>query len=121
MGVAAFIIGLLILIFVTEKVTPRILGFEKKKISGTPAQNIDRWGRVIIFLTFISTQWFVITSNSFILFKLHSMAYLSLLLGFQAVLEFIYIKESKQYINTTFILIMVLILVYNMDYFISQD
>ena len=116
-----FLIGLLILLLVVEKITNKILGVEKKKISETSGKNIDRWGRGIILVIFLSTLWFVITIDSDILTKLYWMTNLALLIGFQAITEFIFIKKSKQYISTSIMLILGLILMYNIDKFPFWD
>ena len=59
----------------------------------------------------------MVTINSDILTKLYWMIHLTLLLGFRAIMEFIFIKESKQHISTTIILIFGLIIMYNIDKF----
>ena len=43
-----------------EKILNRLLGVEKKKISETPGKNVDRWGRGIILIFFLSTLPFFI-------------------------------------------------------------
>ncbi|WP_458414875.1 DUF4181 domain-containing protein [Schinkia sp. CFF1] len=107
------ILILIVLLILIEKLTNKILGEQKKKISETPGKNIDRWGRGIILVIFLSTQWFVITNDSENILKLYWMTYLALLFGFQAIMEFIYIKDSKQYISTTILLILGLFIMYN--------
>ncbi|WP_404451870.1 DUF4181 domain-containing protein [Virgibacillus necropolis] len=121
MKFVAFFIGLLILLFVVEKVTNKILGVERKKVSETSGKNLDFWGRGIILVIFLSTLWFVITNNSDILTKFYWMTYLALLIGFQVIMEFIFIKESKQYISTTLLLILCLVVMYNIDNFPFLD
>nr|WP_256522463.1 DUF4181 domain-containing protein [Halobacillus sp. A5] len=103
--------------FVTEKITNKILRVEKVRISETSGKNLDRWGRGIILLVFIITLWFVIDLNSDALIKYYLMAYLAIILGFQAIMEFTFIKDSKQYISTMIILLMSLIIMYNVDKF----
>ncbi|GGH19930.1 hypothetical protein GCM10008013_16970 [Paenibacillus segetis] len=46
---------------------------------------------------------------------------LALLFGFYAIMEFIFIKETKQYISTTIILIIVLVIMFNLDQFPLLD
>lgn len=115
----AVLISLFIVLFFVEKGVNKILGVEEMKISETPGKNVDRWGRGIILVSFLITLWFVITINSDIITKLYWMTYLALLTGFQAILEFVFFKESKQYISTIIILILGLILLYNIEFFIA--
>ncbi|WP_430786954.1 DUF4181 domain-containing protein [Virgibacillus flavescens] len=116
MKVVAFLVILLILLFVLEKTTNKLLGVQKEKIANTPGKNIDRWGRGIILIIFLITLWFVIEKDSDVILKLYFMIYFALLSGFQAVLELIYIKDSKQYISTTILLLVGLIIIYNTDF-----
>ncbi|MCP3029008.1 DUF4181 domain-containing protein [Halobacillus sp. A5] len=117
MEFVAFLIVLIAMMFVTEKITNKILRVEKVRISETSGKNLDRWGRGIILLVFIITLWFVIDLNSDALIKYYLMAYLAIILGFQAIMEFTFIKDSKQYISTMIILLMSLIIMYNVDKF----
>ncbi|MFC7320577.1 DUF4181 domain-containing protein [Halobacillus campisalis] len=117
MNFLAFLIFLIIVMFLLEKITVKKLRIEKIRISETSGKNLDRWGRGIILLIFLSTLWFVIDSNSDSLTKFYFMTYLALLLGFQAIMEFVFIKGSKQYITTTILLLMSLIIMYNIDKF----
>ncbi len=112
-----FLIVLITLMFMTEKITNKILRVEKVRISDTSGKNLDRWGRGIILSVFLSALWFGIDINSDALIKYFFMSYLAITLGFQAIMEFIFIKDSKQYISTMMLLIMSLIIVYNVDNF----
>lgn len=102
-----------------EKITNKILGVQKKKVSETPGKNIDRWGRGIILVIFLSTLWFVITNDSDKILKLFWMTYLVLSIGFQAIMEYIYVKDSKQYISTIILLIVFLITIYNIEFLLG--
>lgn len=110
---------LLLLFFVLEKVINKFLGVEKKKISDTPGKKIDQWGRGITLFIFLFALWFVVDSDSFLVKKLFWMSYLILLGGFQAVLEYIYLKNTKQYITTVIMVIVTLIFIFNMELFID--
>ncbi|MCD5324570.1 DUF4181 domain-containing protein [Pontibacillus sp. HN14] len=115
MKYVVFFLVLLLLMLVIEKVTNKTFGIQKKKVSETPGKHIDRWGRGILLVIFLSTLWFAIEEGSDHFVKLYWMTYLALLLGFQAVIEFIYIKDSKQYISTTIVLIVGLIIMANIE------
>ncbi|TXC92773.1 DUF4181 domain-containing protein [Metabacillus litoralis] len=119
MNLVLLLLILVLIIFLTEKLTYKILGVQKKKIAETRGKNIDRWGRGIILVIFLCTLWFVINQDSDTIMKLYWMVYLTFLLGFQAVLEFIFIKDSKQYLGTAIFLILGLIIIYNLDYLFS--
>ena len=99
-----FIIGLLILLFLIDKISNKILGVEKKKISETSGKNVDRWGGITILILFLITQWFGITNESDTLRMSYWMTYLAFLFGFQAIMEYIFIKESRQYMVASRIL-----------------
>ncbi|GGA46029.1 DUF4181 domain-containing protein [Paenibacillus physcomitrellae] len=109
----AFAIGLLLLVYVVVKITNKLLKIEEvESVSDTPGARIYRWGRVIIFIGFLVSLWYMTGNNSNLLHMYFWMIYTTLLLGFGAVMEFIYIKESKQYISTVIGLIVVLIAIY---------
>ncbi|MBM7602564.1 membrane protease YdiL (CAAX protease family) [Metabacillus crassostreae] len=119
MNLVLLLLILVLIIFVTEKLTYKILGVQKKNIDDIRGENIDRWGRGIILVIFLCTLWFVSNKDSDNIMKLFWMAYFTLLFGFQAVMEFIFIKDSKQYMGTAIILILGLIIIYNLDYLFS--
>ena len=89
------LIILFLVVFSVEKIIDKFWGVKRKSISETPGKRIDRWGRTIIVLIYLS---FIITTKGsnewqFVLF-------LTALLGFQTILEWKYLKDSKQYIST---------------------
>jgi hypothetical protein len=110
---------LFLLFFVLEKLINKFLGVEKKKISDTPGKKIDQWGRGITLFIFLFALWIVIDSDSLLVKKLFWMSYLIVLGGFQAVLEYIYLKNSKQYITSVIMVIVTLIFIFNMEIFID--
>ena len=114
-------IGLLILLFLVDKISNKILGIEKKKVSETSGKNVDRWGSIAILILFLITKWFGITNDSDTLRMSYWMICLAFLFGFQAIMEYIFIKESRQYISTTILLIIILFIVYNLDIFLFKD
>ena len=56
--------------------------------------------------------------NSHVPWKWYFILLLLCTIGFQAILEWKYIKNSKQYASTLIILIVSLILLFNIDFFI---
>ncbi|KGP90225.1 hypothetical protein N780_05790 [Pontibacillus chungwhensis BH030062] len=118
MNVIVLLLVFSILLFMVEKITTKILKVEKIMISETSGKKIDRFGRGVILLIFVSTLWFVVKNDSILITKLYFMTYLTFLLGFQAVMEFFFIKGSKQYISTVVVLVVSLILFYNFNEFL---
>lgn len=110
----ATVIGLLILLFVIEKIINKILSVEKKKISETSGRRINRWGQTVLFIILLFLLWFMIESSD-IQSMFYFTVYLALLFGYQAVMEFIFIKRSRQYISTAILLIIVLVVVFNLN------
>jgi Domain of unknown function (DUF4181) len=118
MGLLVFIIILFILFFLLEKVVNKLLGVKRQKISETPGKKIDRWGRGIttVILICIAIPYFIINSN--ISWKWYFILLLIFTLGFQAILEWKYIKNSRQYASTLITLIVGLIFMFNIEFFI---
>ena len=113
-----FFIVLIVFVLLLEKILNRLLGVEKKKISETPGKNVDRWGRCIILIFFLCTlPFFIMGDAPFI--KWYWIVYVIILFGFQSILEWKYLKSSKQYITTLVFLILTITFLYNLEYFIS--
>ncbi|MCM3600986.1 DUF4181 domain-containing protein [Robertmurraya korlensis] len=110
---------LLLLLFALEKLLNKFLKVEKKKISDTPGKKIDQWGRGIILVIFLSALWSVVNNDSFLIKKQFWMGYLILLGGFEAILEYVYLKNSKQYITTIIMVLVTLIFILNIERFIE--
>ena len=51
--------------------------------------------------------------------KWYWIVYVIILFGFQSILEWKYLKSSKQYITTLVFLILTITFLYNLEYFIS--
>jgi len=89
------LIILFLVAFSVEKIIDKFWGVKRKSISETPSKRIDRWGRTIIVLIYLS---FIITTKGSNEWQL--VLFLTALLGFQTILEWKYLKDSKQYIST---------------------
>ena len=118
MGLLIFIIILSILFFFFEKVVNKLLGVKRQKISETPGKKIDRWGRGIttVILICIAIPYFMI--NNHVPLKWYFILLLLFTIGFQAILEWKYIKNSRQYASTLITLIVGLIFMFNIEFFI---
>lgn len=110
----ATIVGLVILLLLVEKITNKLFSVEKKRISETPGNRMNRWGQAILFLIFLITLWFMVDSSD-IQRMTYFIIYLALLFGYQTIMEFMFIKESRQYISTAILLIIVLVIMYNLE------
>lgn len=119
MKVLVFLIILIILVFFLEKIINKLLHVEKKKISETPGKKLDRWGRGIILFIFLFTLPFIIFGDSTNFIKWYWIIYLTVLMGFQAFLEWKYLKNSKQYVNTIFFMILTGIIIFNIEYLLT--
>ncbi|MEK4244887.1 DUF4181 domain-containing protein [Psychrobacillus sp. FSL K6-2684] len=113
-----FFIVLIFIGFLLEKIINKLLRVEKKKISETSGKRIDRWGRGIILLIFLFTLPFVIFGDSTNIIKWYWIVYITLLMGFQAFLEWKYLENSKQYVTTIIFIILSVIIMYNIEYFL---
>ena len=122
--IGGFVVGFWVLIIVLviwvflEKILNKLLGIEKKKISETSGENVDRWGRGIILVIFLCTLPFVITKDTNVM-KWYWILYLILLLGFQSILEWKYLKDSKQYVTSLIFLMLSVIIMYNIECFLQ--
>ncbi len=110
----ATIIGLVILVFVIQKILIKILSVEKKKLSETSGKRIDRWGQRVFLVITLVMLWFMMGSSDLQNITYFTI-YLVLLSGYQAIMEFIFIKKSRQYISTTILLIILLVIMFNFD------
>jgi len=88
---------LFLVVFLVGKMIDKLLGIKRKDISETPGKSIDRWGRTLILFIFI---WSAFTEQSDAILKWQWVLFLTALVGFQTILEWKYLKGSKQYIST---------------------
>ena len=106
---------LIILVFSLDKIMKKWLGIDKEiKISETAGKRIDRYGRVIIFFISIGLIPVYITQEASVM-KWYLMLIFTLSFGFQAILEWKYLKGSKQYIKTIMFLILGVFLIYHIE------
>ena len=106
-----------ILVVLLEKGINKLLGVEKRKVSETSGKKVDQWGRVIILILFLCTlPIFIMKETSFSFMKWYWILYLIGLLGFQSILEWKYLRNSKQYVTTFILLIISVFILYNIEY-----
>ena len=118
MGLIVFIIILFILFFSLEKIVNKLLGVKRQKISETAGKKVDRWGRGIIVATFFGIAIPYFMFNDHISWKWYFVLLLIFSVGFQAILEWKYIKNSRQYVSTLIVLMASLIFMFNLEFFI---
>ena len=106
-------LAFLFMIFLLNKLMDKLLGIKKKgKIEDTPGKNIDRWGRGIIIIVFLFLILIFKDSSAFKwIFGLYWMS----LMGFRALLEWKYLKHSKQYISTLIFLMIFIVIFFNIQ------
>lgn len=114
-----FFIVLIFLEYLLEKIINKLLRVKKIKVSKTSGKNIDRWGRSIILVIFLCALPFVITKDTISVIKWYWIIYLIVLSGFQSILEWKYLKNSKQYVTTLIFLMLGVIIMYNIECFLQ--
>ena len=118
MGFTGYLVVFVIFLFSLEKISNKLLGVEKRKISETSGKNFDRWGRGIIFVISLCILPFAF-SKGIDGIKLFWILYTAIIWGFQAIMEWKYIKNSKQYVTTIILLMFVISMLYNIEHFIN--
>lgn len=110
----ATVIGLFILLFVVELGINNILSIEKEKVSETSGKRVYYWGHMLLFGFLLVLFWLMLESSDMQkMFYLTS--YLVVLFGYQSIMEFIFIKESRQYISSLVLFIVVLVIMLNIE------
>ena len=116
MGILVLIIVLLILVLLLEKILNKLLGIKKKeRLSETSGKNVDRWGRGIILVIFLCSLPFFIEQEASVMKWYYILFWISLL-GFESILEWKYLKNSKQYVSTLIFLMLFIIFMYNIEH-----
>ncbi len=112
------ILGLILFLYVLERIITTLFGIKKKgKISETTGKKVDRWGRVIILVFYLGALPFVVTKDVNVI-KWYFALYLLFAMGFQSIMEWKYLKNSKQYITTLILLMLSEAILINIEYFL---
>ena len=117
MRLLVFFIVLLMIVFLLEKIINKLLHVKTKKLSETSGKKIDRWGRGIILVISLCSLPLYFVYDTLNAIKWYWITFSTLLFGFQSILEWKYIKNSKQYVATIIFLIFTIISIYNIEYF----
>ena len=100
MWIWAILIVLALVVTSIENQVEKYLGVKRREISETPGKIVQRWGRTIIVVIFIFSYFSDTIQKSDVLLKWHWIVLIVTLMGFQVILEWKYLKGSKQYILT---------------------
>lgn len=115
MKILVFFLIFGLVLFLADKAIEKFLGIERGKISETSGRNIDRWGRGIIVVIFLSILWFVIDKDIDVM-KWYLIIYFVVSFGFQSILEWKFLRFTKQYVTTLVFLLISVIIFYNIEY-----
>ena len=99
-GIWAVLIVLALVAISIENQVEKFLGVKRREISETPGKRVQRWGRTIIVVVFIFSYFSSTVQESDVLLNTNWFVLIVTLMGFQVILEWKYLKESKQYITT---------------------
>lgn len=94
------VIVIILAVFLVEKIMEKYLGVKRKLISNIPGKRIDRWGRTIIVIIFLLSYFIALEKEIDVILKWNWFLFFTALMGLKTILEWKYIKESKQYIST---------------------
>ena len=100
MWIWAVLIVLVIVVISIEYQVDKFLGVKRREISETPGKIVQRWGTTIIVVIFIFSYFSPTIQESDVLLNNHWFVLIVTLMGFQVILEWKYLKGSKQYIPT---------------------
>ena len=100
MWIWAILIVLALVVISIENQVEKFLGVKRREISETPGKIVQRWGRTIIVVIFIFSYFSDTIQESDVLLPWHWFLLIVTLMGFQVILEWKYLKGSKQYIPT---------------------
>ena len=99
-GIWAVLIVLALVVVSIENQVEKSLGVKRREISETPGKSVQRWGRTIIVVVFIFSYFSSTVQESDVLLNTNWFVLIVTLMGFQVILEWKYLKGSKQYIQT---------------------
>lgn len=101
-----------------ERLLNKLFSVEKKSLSETPAKRIDQWGRGIITVITLCILPFAVGEDTNIT-RWFFTIFVIVLLGFQFILEWRYLRNSNKHIVTFTFLLVSVILMYNIEYLLK--
>lgn len=100
MDLLLFLIILVLVSFLVIWSIEKFLDIKKIDISETPGKQFNRWGGAIILVAFLCTYLFALTLDSVAILRWHGVLFFTIFIGFRALVEWKYTRESKQYVST---------------------
>ncbi|MEK3796810.1 DUF4181 domain-containing protein [Peribacillus sp. FSL H8-0477] len=118
MKFVVFILAVFFLFFFLEKGLRKWLGIHKVKISDTSYKKKDLTGRILIVVVLLCTYPYALTKGANVL-QWYFIFYSIVLFGVQTYLQWKYLKNSKEYILTLILLFLTVLVLYNIQLFIT--
>jgi hypothetical protein len=100
----AFSLLLILLVLINIILRKYILAEGSEKISDTNGKNVNRWVKGLLVLIAICIYFFVLDTTDYSTIKWFWLIFFSVAIGFQAFMEWKYLKDSKEYIISLIIL-----------------
>lgn len=110
-----FFLFLILIFILLEFVLNKLFRVQKRKISETPGKWINWWGRGIILGILILLPFVDQLHDRLDTIKWFWIFFIILAMGFQALLEWKYLKDSKQYITTLILIFFGVFIIYHLD------
>ncbi|QSS98863.1 DUF4181 domain-containing protein [Pontibacillus sp. ALD_SL1] len=112
--VYAALVILLILLLSLETIIRKKFNIERRYVTDTKGKHIDRWGRGVLLLIAISVLGYAIFSHASGM-KWYLMGIYVAQFGFQAIMQWMFLKRSKEYVITSVYLALGVLTIYNID------
>lgn len=104
--------------FALERGLVKVFGIKRKSLSETAGKKIDQWGRGILLVVHLSVLLFILQMELNI--KWYLISFFITSFGFQMVLEWVYLKKTKQHILTLIYLVISVPILYNSEIIMEQ-
>ncbi|NLP51559.1 DUF4181 domain-containing protein [Bacillus sp. RO1] len=101
------------LVFI-DVVVRKLLGIKRAKLTDPKGKKIDMLGRIICAIL-IFIMYPAVIETGILQLKLLFVIFFTLLFWLQAIIQYIYIKESKEYIITLLINVVFVAFLFNID------
>ncbi|KAB2331445.1 DUF4181 domain-containing protein [Bacillus mesophilum] len=113
-----FFLFLSLVFFALERGLVKVFGIKRKSLSETAGKKIDQWGRGILLVAYLSVLLFVLEIDLDI--KWYLICFFMISFVFEMVMEWVYLKETKQYIITLVFLVISVPILYNSEIIMEQ-
>ncbi|MEW9111226.1 MAG: DUF4181 domain-containing protein [Cytobacillus gottheilii] len=113
-----FFLFLSLVFFALERGLVKVFGIKRKSLSETSGKKIDQWGRGILLVVYLSVLLFVLEMDLDI--KWYFICFIMISFVFEMVMEWVYLKETKQYIITLVFLVITIPILFNIEIIMEQ-